>query len=83
MNKNKSAYPLLTALAAAILSAPASAAITLYDQDGTTFSADGYVNAFYVQTDTDNIDDRLDRDQSRVKMGFLPNYIGFTMGYVS
>ncbi len=80
MNKNKSAYPLLTALAAAILSAPASAAITLYDQDGTTFSADGYVNAFYVQTDTDNIDDRLDRDQSRVKMGFLPNYIGFTMG---
>ena len=29
-------------------SAPASAAITLYDEDGTTFSADGYVNAFYV-----------------------------------
>lgn len=80
MKNNKSVYPLVTALTAAILSAPASAAITLYDKEGTTFSADGYVNAFYVQTDTDNINDSLDRDQSRVKMGFLPNYIGFNMG---
>jgi len=80
MNNKKCAYPLMTALAVAVLSAPASAAITLYDKEGTTFSADGYVNAFYVQTDTDNINDALDRDQSRVKMGFLPNYIGFNMG---
>jgi predicted porin len=79
MNKKNSAY-LLSALAAAVLSAPASAAITLYDQDGTTFSADGYINAFYVQTDTDNVNDALDRDQARVKMGFLPNYIGFNVG---
>ncbi|WP_304641332.1 porin [Pseudomonas sp.] len=79
MNKKNSAY-LLTALAAAVISAPASAAITLYEQNGVTFSTDGYINAFYVQTDTDNIDDTLDRDQSRVKMGFLPNYIGFNVG---
>tara|TARA_Y100000782_G_scaffold21701_1_gene23616 strand:- start:315 stop:1481 length:1167 start_codon:yes stop_codon:yes gene_type:complete len=80
MYKNKIACTLLTPIALALLSAPASAAITLYDEDGTTFSADGYVNAFYVQTDTDNINDDLDRDQARVKMGFLPNYIGFNMG---
>jgi len=78
MNKKNSAY-LLTALAAAVISAPASAAITLYEQDGTSFSADGYINAFYVQTDTDNVNDVLDRDQARVKMGFLPNYIGFNV----
>ncbi|HBT59165.1 MAG TPA: porin, partial [Pseudomonas sp.] len=54
MYKNKIACTLLTPIALALLSAPVSAAIILYDEDGTTFSADGYVNAFYVQTDTDN-----------------------------
>ncbi|EZQ20164.1 membrane protein [Halopseudomonas bauzanensis] len=80
MNKNNTAYPLLTALAAAMLSAPASAAITLYDQDDTSFSVDGYFNAFYVHNKVDHIDPDLDRNQSRVKMGFLPNYIGFNVG---
>lgn len=80
MNKKKIASPLLTALAAAIISAPASAAITLYDQDGTTFSADGYINVFYVHSDVDSADPARERKQSRVKMGFLPNYIGFNMG---
>src|SRR5690606_16717188 len=79
MNKNNTAYPLLTALAAAMLSAPASAAITLYDQDDTSFSVDGYFNAFYVHNKVDHIDPDLDRNQSRVKMGFLPNYIGFNV----
>ena len=37
MYKNKIACTLLTPIALALLSAPASAAITLYDEDGTTF----------------------------------------------
>ena len=52
---------------------PASAAITLYDAEGTTFSVDGYFNIFYANSQSDN----ADLSQSRVKMGFLPNTIGF------
>lgn len=85
MNNNKFAKPLFLplALAAAVgmASQTASAAITLYDQDDTTFSVDGYFNTFYVNTKVKYKDpakkDQLDRRQSRVKMGFLPNYIGF------
>jgi len=58
-------------------SVPASATITLYDQDGTTFSTDGSFNTFYVYSDSDNEIAGTDRQQSRVKMGFLPNWIGF------
>lgn len=54
------------------ISIPASAAITLYDQDATTFSVDGSFNTFYVYSDDDS-----GQEQSRVKMGFLPNWIGF------
>lgn len=57
----------------------ANAAINLYDKDGTTFSSDGYINAFYVNNDVDRPGEQFDRTQSRVKMGFLPNYIGFNM----
>ena len=52
---------------------PASAAITLYDKDATTFSVDGYFNVFYVNSKSDI----ADTQQARVKMGFLPNTIGF------
>ncbi len=49
------------------------AAVEVYNQDGTVFSVDGYFNAFYV-----NRDDKLaDTRDSRIKMGFLPNTIGF------
>ncbi|PSF08242.1 porin [Marinobacter fuscus] len=49
------------------------AAVTIYDQDDTEFSVDGYFNAFYV-----NRDDKVaDVRNSDVKMGFLPNTIGF------
>ena len=51
----------------------------LYDKDETTFSTDGYINAFYVNSDVDRAGDQYDRRQSRVKMGFLPNYLGFNM----
>ena len=67
----------------------AQAAITLYDANETTFSVDGSFNTFYVFSSSDkNAEMRAlleelgnpnveDRDQSRVKMGFLPNWIGF------
>lgn len=51
----------------------ANAAVELYDKDGTSFSVDGYFNAFYVNRD----DDVSDTRDSRIKMGFLPNTIGF------
>ena len=62
------------------LSPFADAEIMLYDKDETTFSTDGYINAFYVNSDVDRAGDQYDRRQSRVKMGFLPNYLGFNMG---
>ncbi|MBW2518901.1 MAG: porin [Deltaproteobacteria bacterium] len=60
------------------LSLPVSAAVTLYDTDGMSVTTDAFFNTFYVYSSSDK-DEELgeDRDQSRVKMGFLPNYIGF------
>ena len=55
----------------------AQAAFTLYDQNGATFTTDAFFNTFYVYSSSDNEISGVDRDQSRVKMGFLPNYIGF------
>lgn len=84
MNNNKIAkqlfMPLALAAAVAAVSQTASAEIVLYDQDDTTFSTDGYINAFYVHSKINRAGDNFDRRQSRVKMGFLPNYIGFNMG---
>src|SRR5690554_968320 len=51
----------------------ANAAIEIYNENGTLFSVDGYFNAFYVNRD-DKINDVRNSD---VKMGFLPNTIGF------
>jgi len=73
---------LLACLVALAIGTPATAAITLYDQDGTSFSTDGSFNTFYVFSDSDKnaAAEALgasDRQQSRVKMGFLPNWIGF------
>lgn len=62
------------------LSQLANAEIMLYDKDQTTFSTDGYINTFYVNSKVDRPGDQFDRSQARVKMGFLPNYLGFTMG---
>ncbi len=53
------------------------AAITLYDKDEMSFTTDAFFNTFYVYSSSDNEISGVDRDQSRVKMGFLPNYIGF------
>ena len=72
--KNNKAKLLAVAVAMGI-STQASAAIELYNQDGTTFAADGHFNAFYVQTNND----ANGEDQARVRMGFLPNWIGFNV----
>lgn len=55
----------------------AQAAITLYDKEEMTFTTDAFFNTFYVYSSSDNEISGVDRDQSRVKMGFLPNYLGF------
>ncbi|MGN5593598.1 porin [Stutzerimonas nitrititolerans] len=82
MHNNKKAVSTLlpVALAGAValsVSQSALAEIVLYDQDDTRFSTDGYFNTFYVHSDVDRAGEQFDRKQSRVKMGFLPNYIGF------
>jgi hypothetical protein len=55
----------------------AQAAVTLLDKEGMSFTTDAFFNTFYVYSSSDNDITGVDRDQSRVKMGFLPNYIGF------
>ncbi len=67
----------LAGLVVLAISVPASAAISLYDKDGTSFSADGSFNTFYAHSD----DDATDQTQSRIKMGFLPNRIGFNFAH--
>jgi hypothetical protein len=71
---------LIAGLSTLSLSQLANAEIMLYDKDQTTFSTDGYVHTFYVNSKVDRAGDQYDRNQARVKMGFLPNYIGFNMG---
>lgn len=72
MKNNKA--KLLAAAVAMGMSMQASAAIELYNQDNTTFAVDGLFNAFYVNTDDDTAG-----DSNRVRMGFLPNWIGFNV----
>jgi len=65
------------------ISIPASAAVTFYDKEGMTISSDASFNTFYVYSDSNKNSEMEailgvpDRKQSRVKMGFLPNWIGF------
>ncbi|PYY83089.1 porin [Pseudomonas sp. TKO26] len=85
MHNNKNCqYPLIPALLVGLstlgLGTVAEAEIMLYDKDQTTFSTDGYINAFYVNSNVDRAGEQYDRRQARVKMGFLPNYLGFNMG---
>ncbi|MCS4283020.1 hypothetical protein M2396_001285 [Pseudomonas sp. BIGb0278] len=78
-NSHSRILPLLGGLASLALAPLAGAEIMLYDKDQTTFSTDGYINAFYVNSDIDRAGEQYDRRQSRVKMGFLPNTLGFNM----
>lgn len=73
-NNNLRKTGLAIAMAATMgASAGAHAAFDIYNQDGMSFSVDGYFNAFYVNRD----DDVNNTRDSRIKMGFLPNTIGF------
>lgn len=69
---------ILLVFALTLISSSAFAGITLYEVEETSFSVDGSFNTFYVYSDSDK-DAAMgdDREQSRVKMGFLPNWIGF------
>ncbi len=75
MKNNKWLVKVLPAAVVLGMSAQAGAAITLYDTDGTSFAVDGLLNTFLVSTETKAGGTKT--NQSRVKMGFLPNYIGF------
>ncbi|MGH1460483.1 MAG: porin [Neptuniibacter sp.] len=77
MKNNKA--KLLAAAVAMGMSVQASAAIELHNTDGTTFSVDGYFNAFYTVESNEVPALGVDEDQSRVRMGFLPNWIGFNV----
>ena len=74
--KNNKMFKLLPLAIATAVSAETMAAITLYDEGETNFSVDGLFNTYYVNSDTET-DGAEDVSQARVKMGFLPNYIGF------
>lgn len=60
----------IVSLSSTGLSSMVQAEIMLYDKDQTTFSTDGYINAFYVNSNVDRAGDQYDRRQARVKMGF-------------
>ena len=81
--KSAQLLAILLAIMVVAASVPASAAITLYDKEGLSFTTDGSFNTFYVFSDSQKNDEMTtllgipDRQQSRVKMGFLPNWIGF------
>ena len=67
-------------LTVVLLSSSASAAITLYEDETQSVTTDLLVNVFYSNSSIDKLDgngERTSRDQSRVRIGFLPNYIGF------
>ncbi|WP_305045577.1 porin [Geoalkalibacter sp.] len=82
MLRRISGFILFTFFVCLTLPPAAQSAITLYDADETTFSVDGSFNTFYVYSSSDKNAEMEaisgpDREQSRVKMGFLPNWIGF------
>jgi hypothetical protein len=62
----------LIALAGAV-AMPASAAVNLFESGNTSVSADVLLNTFHVSTD----DDVSGTKESRIKIGFLPNILGF------
>ena len=73
----------LIATAIIVATTHATAAVDIYTTEDTTFSVDGLINIFYVNSSVEATNAAgvvSDRDQARVKMGFLPNNIGFGYG---
>lgn len=76
MKNNKFTFKPLTLALATLFCGAANSAITIYDDaEVATVSVDASFNTFYTSTSIDN-GPNGDRDQSRVKMGFLPNWLG-------
>ena len=70
---------LATLTLGALTSLPSVAGITIYsDPEVAEVSIDASFNTFYVNSSTDNDISGNDRDQARVKMGFLPSWVGMT-----
>jgi predicted porin len=67
------------ALGILLASTNSQAEINIYDKDDVKVSVDTFLSAFYVNTDSDFADPtKIDKEQSRVRIGYIPNYIGFT-----
>lgn len=77
MNKQLIKRQALAAACSLICAAPALSAVELYNESGTSVSVDASFNTFFVRSDSDNEISGDDRTQSRVKMGLLPNWVGF------
>jgi predicted porin len=77
MNKTKLLKCAIPAAISLAVSLPSQAAIELYNKDQTTVAIDASFNTFFVNSSVDSDISGNDRDQSRVKMGFLPNWVGF------
>ena len=77
MNNNKTSLKPIALAVSAMICGSAHAGITIYDNtDVATVSVDASFNTFYVNSSTESDISGTDRDQSRVKMGFLPNWLG-------
>ena len=74
----KFAYKPLSIACLTLAAASANGAVTIYDDaEVATVSVDASFNTFYVNSSIDG-GPNGDRDQSRVKMGFLPNWLGMS-----
>lgn len=79
MNTNKFRLTKVSVAMLGLISGSVSAAVKIYDDpDVASVSVDASFNTFYVSSSTDNDISGNDRDQSRVKMGFLPNWVGMS-----
>lgn len=78
IKNNKNIKPILLASVISAMSAPSIAEITFFEDEKIgTVSVDASFNTFYSQTSIDNDITGQDRDQARVRSGFLPNWVGF------
>ncbi len=78
MKNMKFAYKPLSIACLTLAAASANGAVTIYDDaEVATVSVDASFNTFYVNSSVDG-GPNGDREQSRVKMGFLPNWLGMS-----
>ncbi len=79
MSKSVFCKRILPVALGAAIGLPATAAIEVYNEEGTTVSFDASFNTFYSTTSTETKVDGVktaSRDQARIRSGFLPNWFG-------